>query len=441
MSAILELPIINSPAMWIIYAVAVAFTVTLLIRKDSKSKHGKTKRWLPRALIGIAAGAIVGFLIYLAGNALDLFGVELPGPVGTWAAATFAGIGLAIASFPHSKPWRKIVASVSILAYLVAGATGINALYGLNPTLGSVFGIVEENQITLPDFNADNRAAPTQPLASTWQAPADMPSVGERGSVPIPGTTSGFVARDAGIYLPPAALVENAPALPVVIMMMGYVGNPDPTIISDVLDQFAADHNGLAPIVVVADQLGGQGDVDPACADSAKYGNAETYVTTDVVNWVNANLNVIQDPKYWTVAGYSNGGGCAAKYGAKDPGTFKNIISVSGEQYPGSETPDAVQADIYGGDAAAFEASKPINIFQAAPAGTYAGMTAIFTAGSEDPDFVSMATTVSNATQALGINTTLFIVQGADHGGDAVSGGLTEGFNVLYPVLGLSTGS
>ncbi|VXC28897.1 alpha/beta hydrolase [Pseudoclavibacter sp. 8L] len=434
MSAILELPIVNSPAMWIIYLVAVALTITLLVRDPDP-------KWFVRASIGAVAGALLGMGIYFAGNLLDLFGVNLPLMVGVWATAMFAGVGLAIASFPDAKPWRKIVASVAILAYLLAGATGINAFYGLNPTLGSVFGVVEEDQITLPEYNPDNRAAPTQPLAATWQAPDDMPSVGERGSAPIPGTESGFVARDAGIYLPPAALVENAPALPVVIMMMGYVGNPDPTIISDVLDQFAADHNGLAPIVVVADQLGGAGDVDPACADSAKYGNAETYVTTDVVNWVNANLNVIQDPKYWTVAGYSNGGGCAAKYAAKDPGTFKNIISVSGEQYPGSETPDAVTTDIYGGDTAAFEASKPITIFNAAPAGTYAGMTAIFTAGSEDPDFVSMATTLSNATQALGIATTLFIVQGADHGGDAVSGGLTEGFNVLYPVLGLSTGT
>jgi enterochelin esterase-like enzyme len=223
--------------------------------------------------------------------------------------------------------------------------------------------------------------------------------------------------------------------------MMGYVGNPDPTIISGVLDEFAAQHNGLAPIVIVADQLGGQGDLDPACADSAKFGNAETYVTTDVVNWANANLNIIQDPKYWTIAGYSNGGGCAAKYGAKDPGTFKNIISVSGEQHPGSEDSDAVTTDIYGGDSAAFEASKPISIMQAAPPGTYAGMTAVFTAGSEDPAFVSMATTISNETKSVGMNTTLFIVQGADHGGTAVTGGLAEGFTILFPILGLTAGT
>ncbi|PPF40366.1 esterase family protein [Pseudoclavibacter sp. AY1H1] len=434
MSAILELPIVDSPAMWIIYLLAVALTITLLVRDPDP-------KWFVRASIGAVAGALLGMGIYFAGNLLDLFGVNLPLMVGVWTTAMFAGVGLAIASFPDAKPWRKVVASVAILAYLLAGATGINAFYGLNPTLGSVFGDVEEAQISLPDSNPDNRAAPAQPLSATWQAPSNMPSVGERGSAPIPGTESGFVARDAGIYLPPAALVDNAPALPVIIMMMGYPGNPDGTIISDVLDEFAAKNNGLAPIVIIADQLGAAGVQDPACADSAKYGNAETYITTDVVNWANTNLNVIKDPKYWTIAGYSNGGGCAAKYGAKHPDLFKNVISVSGEEFPGSEGADAATADIYGGDTTAFEASKPINIMKAAPAGSYSGMTAIFTAGSEDPTFAAAATAVSQAAEAVGIATTLFLVQGADHGGDAVSGGLTEGFDVLYPVLGLSTGT
>lgn len=433
MSAVLSLPIINSPAMWIIYLVAIAFTITLLVR-DPDAK------WFVRASVGVISGVLLGLAAYFSCNLFDLFGAEIPLAAGLWAAATLGGIGLAIASFKEAKTWRRVIAAISIVAYLLAGAIGINAAYGLNPTLGSVFGDVEESKVDLPSFNADNRQAPAQPLATTWQPPSDLPSAGQRGSQPIPGTASGFVARDAGVYLPPAALVENAPALPVVIMMMGYPGNPDGTIISDVLDEFAAKHNGLAPIVITADQLGAAGVQDPACADSAKYGNAETYITTDVVNWANANLNVIQDPKYWTIAGYSNGGGCAAKYGAKHPDLFKNIISVSGEEFPGSEGVDAATADIYGGDTTAFEASKPITIMKAAPSGTYAGMTAIFTAGSEDPTFAAAATAVSQATEAVGIATTLFLVQGADHGGDAVSGGLTEGFNVLYPVLGLSSG-
>jgi enterochelin esterase-like enzyme len=310
---------------------------------------------------------------------------------------------------------------------------GINAFYGLNPTLGSVLGIAAENPIVIPT------PAPTQtdagPLYRTWTAPAGMPATGQQGTQVIPPTESGFDARPAGIYLPPAALVDGAPALPLVILMMGYPGNPDQSYIAAILDQFAAQNAGLAPIVVVADQIGNGGD--PACADSAAFGNAETYIKTDVVNWAKENLNIIQDPRYWVIAGYSNGGGCAIKYGAQEPDVFKNILDISGEEFPGSEDVDAVVAQIYGGDSAAFEESKPVNILSA-NAGQYEGVTAVFTVGENDPGFIPAAAAVSNAAIAAGMSVTVYTVPGAGHVVDALNGGLQEGFSVLYPVLGLS---
>lgn len=432
MEGLLTLPIIDSPAMWIVYGVAAVLLVTLLCRRP-------TAKRVRRALIGILVGAAVGAAAYLVSNVVDAFGVDLPVEVGVWAAAAFAGVGLAIVSLWDSHVWRKIVAALSIVWFVVTAVIGINAFYGLNPNVGTLFGVVASAPIGLPAL-IDDRDAPAQPIHTTWTPPGDMPEVGQRGTQAIPGTVSGFVARDASVYLPPAALVKDPPALPVVIMMMGYTGNPDGTIISNVLDGFAAKHDGLAPIVIVADQLGGDGSRDPACADSPTFGNAETYVTTDVVNWARANLNVIDDPDYWTIAGYSNGGGCAAKYAAKYPQTFQNVIDVSGEEFPGSEDPDAVVTDVYGGDEAAFEASKPINIMKAAPAGTYRGMTGIFSAGSEDPSFLAAARAVSTEAQTVGMDVTLFEVDGADHGGTAVSGGLDKGFEVLFPVLGLSSG-
>ncbi len=316
--------------------------------------------------------------------------------------------------------WRKIVAGFAIVWFLITAAVGINAAFGINPTLGSLFGVVASNPIDIGD-GGDASAAPDQPIYQTWKPPADMPAQGTRGTQSIPGTVSGFTARDAGIYLPPAALGADAPALPLVVMMMGHPGNPDVTFIGDVLDQFAAQHDGLAPIVIVADQLGGDGTTDPACADSTAFGNAETYVTQDVVNWARANLRIIDDPRYWIVAGYSNGGGCAIKYGAKYPDVFKNIIDVSGEEYPGSEDPDDVTAAIYGGDSAAFDASKPIAIMQAAPAGSYSETTAVFTAGSEDPGLHHRRQAVvgRGASRWEWPRPCSYVVEGADHGGTA----------------------
>lgn len=421
------IPIIAGPVPWVVYAIALALFLVLLIRKP-------TRRWVLTALLALLIGALVGLGIGLLTDATDVFGDALPTPVLWWATATFAAIGLAVANLWRSPLWRKIVALVGIVVFPIAGTIGINAVYGLNPTLGSLFGIVDDNPIVVPTSTATAAAGP---LYETFTPPADMPAKGQQGTQVIPATASGFTARAAGIYLPPAALVPNAPPLPLVIMMMGHPGNPDPSYIAGVLDDFAAKNNGLAPIVVVPDQLGPDGN-DPACADSTAYGDAETYVTKDVVDWATQNLHIIQDPKYWVIAGYSNGGGCAVKYLAKYPEQWKNLIDVSGEPFPGSEDPDSVTSTIYGGDTAAFEAAKPINIMKAAPPGTYDGMTAVFTAGAQDPTYIQAAKDVSSEAQAVGMSVTYYEVPGAGHTGDALPDGLQEGFTVMYPVLGLS---
>jgi len=424
-----SIPIIDGPVPWIVYSIAVAFFLVLLVRRP-------TTRWVLTALLALLVGALVGLGIGLLADATNVFGDALPTPVLWWAAATFAAIGLAVANLWSSPLWRKIVAIVGIAVFAIAGTIGINAVYGLNPTLGSLFGIADDHPIVVPT-NTGTADPNAGPLYETFTPPADMPAKGQQGTQVIPAAASGFDARPAGIYLPPAALVDNAPALPLVIMMMGFPGNPDPSYIGGVLDDFAAKNKGLAPIVVVADQIGPSGN-DPACADSKAYGDAETYIQKDVVDWAKQNLHIIQDPKYWVIAGYSNGGGCAAKYMAQEPAMWKNLLDISGEEFPGSEDVASVTSTIYNGDTAAFEATKPINIMKAAPAGAYDGVTAVFTVGGADPTFIPAAQAVSAEAKAVGMTTTYYEVPGAGHVIDGLEGGLTEGFTVLYPVLGLS---
>lgn len=425
MTAVWGVNIIDGPLAWIVYALAVALVLYLLIRKP-------TVGWVVRALLGIVGGAAVALAVYLIANATRAFGAPLPLFVAWWSMAALAAVGLAVVSLWTSRWWRKVVASIAIAVFAFAGTLGVNARYGLNPTLGSLFGLSAHGEIPLPPPAPSKTSA--GPLYKTWHPPADMPAKGKLGTQVIPATVSGFDARPAGIYLPPAALVADAPALPLVIMMMGYPGNPDPSYIGGVLDQYAAKNKGLAPIVVVADQIGNGGD--PACADSAMFGNAKTYIKTDVVNWAKKNLNILQDPREWVIAGYSNGGGCAITYGAEEPQVFKNILDISGEEYPGSEDPDVV-ANIYGGDQAAFEASKPINIL-AAHKGSYGGVTAVFTVGQNDPGYIPEAQKVSDAAVQAGMDVTFYVVPGAGHVVDALNGGLAKGFEVLYPVLGLA---
>lgn len=434
--SIWQLQIIDGPVPWIVYAVATALAAAVAIRRWRR-------RPLAWAIGGAAAGLAVAVAAWLVADASLVFGDPLPVAVLAWVAAALGASGFALGALVGARAWRRVVSIIAVPVFLVAGGVGVNDAYDLTPTLGSVFGISGLGALDLPDGGGTS-PAPDAPLYETWRAPGGMPAVGARGTQRIPATVSGFDARDAGIYLPPAAQVADAPALPLVIMMMGQPGSPDPTAIADVLDGFAADHDGLAPIVIVADQLGQDGadpaGDDPACADSPGFGNARTYITTDVVTWARQNLRIIDDPRYWVIAGYSNGGGCAITYGATFPETWKNILDVSGEEYPGSERVDQTVATVYGGDEAAFEASKPVAVMRRAPAGTYDGVTAVFTAGADDAAFSAASATVATQAAAVGMTVTRYEVPGAGHTGPALSGGLTEGFSVLYPVLGLSAG-
>ncbi|WP_260857299.1 esterase family protein [Microbacterium sp. 1.5R] len=424
-----SLPVIDGPVPVIVYGAACVFFLVLLLRRPRRA-------WVLTVLVALLVGALVGSLAALVADLTDAFGTELPGAVFWWASAVFAAIALAIANLRRSRAWRKVVAVVGIVVFAITGVIGVNAYYGLNPTLGSLFGVVTSDPIAVPTNSSSPRPA-AGPLYKSFTPPAGMPTKGKQGTQVIPATASGFDARPAGVYLPPAALVEDAPALPLVIMMMGFPGDPDPQYIASALDDLAAENKGLAPIVIVADQIGPSGN-DPACADSTAYGDAETYITKDVVDWARKNLNVIQDPKYWVIAGYSNGGGCAVKYLAQQPQTWKNLLDISGEEFPGSEDVDSVTSTIYGGSGAAFEASKPISIMKSAAPGTYDGVTAVFTVGAQDPPFIPAAKAVSAEAKAVGMTTTYYEVPGAGHVVDALNGGLQKGLALLYPVLGLS---
>ena len=408
-------------------AIGAVFFIVLFLRPSS--------RWTTRAILSILAGAAVGVLVtWLVTDVFDVFGIDFTYTTVFWFAALLGSLALAVLSFRRSPRWRKVTAAISIPVFVVVAGLGINAEFGLNRTLGALLGISTAKDIDLAQPVDPNAPAPTGPLWERWTPPADLPAAGQQGKTAIPATASGFVARDAGIYLPPAAKGPNAPQLPLVVLLMGQPGNPDPADIAAVLDKYAAKNNGLAPIVIVPDQIGPSQD-DTLCLDSKRYGNVETYIMKDVLDYAKTHLGILKDPKYWTIAGYSNGGQCAISLGAKHPEVFGNILDISGEEYPGAEDPGANLATIFSGDQAAYDAQKPVNLMGKK---TFKDTTAIFTAGANDRAYVEAARIVSNAAEKAGMATTYYEVPNAGHLEDALVGGLEKGFEILYPRLGLS---
>lgn len=427
MNAILTADISNDAVIYSAAAVGLVFFVVLFLRPTGK--------WTLKALAGVAGGAALGLLmVWLAVNVWQLVNVPIKTSMKLWFVGACAAVGLALVSFRKSPRWRKWIAAASIPVFLLVAGIGINAEFGLNKTIAAVVGISAGDTVTLPDAGKLGSVDENVPLWQSWKAPANMPTTGQQGIKDIPNTSSGFNARPAGLYLPPAAKTANPPRLPLVVMLMGQPGNPDTQFIGAVLDKYAAEHNGLAPIVVVADQIGPD-QIDTLCLDSKTYGNVESYIMKDVVNFAKTNLGVLQDPKFWTIAGYSNGGQCAISLGAKHPDVFGNVLDISGEEYPGAENSGENLDKVFNGDQGAYDAQKPVNILAKTQ---YKDFTAIFTAGSDDAVYVAAAQKVSAAAKAAGMDVNYFEVPNGGHGIAALNGGLDKGFEILYPRLGLS---
>ncbi|WP_211882306.1 alpha/beta hydrolase [Pseudarthrobacter albicanus] len=427
MEQLLNLSIVEKPLLYAFYALSALAALYLFM-------PGRRRR-LITTLAAMAGGALTGALtLFICEALLNVFGLPLDADTRAWVIFAFAGVGLAAVNLWRSRWWRKAAAAVGALLFIATAALGINAGYGLNPTLGAMLGLNQTPHLALPRLNPVLRQESGGALWQSWKAPAGMPATGRSGAVTIPAAASGFHARDAYLYLPPAALVDDPPALPIVIMMMGQPGGPEQNKSAvQELDALAQRNHGLAPLVLTIDQLGDPYR-NPVCVDSAK-GSVYTYVTTDVVNYIRKNLNVASGRMQWAVAGYSNGGECALSFAAKRPELFGSLLDISGELEPLNGSADNTVKTVFGGNRAAFNAEKPASILKAHK---YSDELAMFTSGTLDRTYGPQAATAEADAKAAGMTTRRFVGAGIGHRGDAVDYGLKSGLPLLYQRFGLA---
>ena len=222
----------------------------------------------------------------------------------------------------------------------------------------------------------------------------------------IPGTISHFAARPATIYLP-ASYDAGAENLPVLVLLTGQPGHVVDWIeggrVVQTMDAFAARHDGAAPIVVVADGLGDT-EANPMCMDS-DLGNAATYLSVDVPNWIRSNFRVSSDPRAWAVGGYSYGGTCALQLALAEPSVYPTFLDISGEDEQRRGTRSESVAAAFGIDdpetEARFERTTPLYMLSHRSFPDSAGA---FVAGSDDEEFRPQTERAYEAAAAAGLD-------------------------------------
>ena len=354
--------LLRGPLPWILFALGLLGLAYLLWGRG-------TRWWLVRVPIAALSGIVVAVAVEIVvDQILGLFNPEGLGLVSVVVIGiTVAAVLLALL---HQTRWAwRWIALLAIIAVALGGSAWVNYSFKYFPDVRAAVGAPPEDETVLPD-KKDQRPAPVikGPISDSWNPPASMHEAGTLSPANIPGRISGWnTGRQAWVYLPPAAYVDDVPDLPVLILMPGDPGSPDQWALTlqlnDKMDAFAAAHRGLAPIVVVPDTRGT--GIDPECVDSTRVGSVFTYASQDVPAWIKANVpHATADTHKWAVGGLSAGGTCGLQLVVNDPTAFSTFLDFSGR-------PDITLADrqdaikqLFNGNETAYTKVNPVDVLE-----------------------------------------------------------------------------
>jgi S-formylglutathione hydrolase FrmB len=349
--------------------------------------------------------------------------------VSWWPAGTVVG-ALGLLGLTAAVLWirravgRAAAALLGVALLVISAAVGVNAHFAYFPTVGEALGGPAPDEGSLAGAGTDG-------------AP---PSTGQVVSLDIPGTRSGFVARPAQVYVPPAWFRHPRPALPVVLLLHGTPGAPtDWTDGGDAqltADTWAAQHGGTAPVLVMPD-INGSYLGDSECVDSP-LGAVETYLTVDVPAAVEQNLGTRPPGAGWAVAGLSEGGTCAIMLALRHPDMFSAFGDFSGLVGPrigetNADTADTV-TELFGGSQQQFEAHEPASLLAAR---RYPGLGGWFQVGADDSEPLAAAQQLAPLARSAGTATCLVVMPDLGHTFDVWSAAFRDSLPWLAARLGL----
>jgi S-formylglutathione hydrolase FrmB len=432
-TGLLDAPLLSGPLQVFVGAVGAAGGLFLLVRWS--------RRWwtrtVPAVLLG--AAAVTAVLAVLVNQVWRPFPDLVPLRVLLLVGAVLAAVGLAVVGMRARRWPGRAGAVVAVLLVLVGSAEGMNVVFREYPTLRTALGLPAVDEIPFTQIALREQVIGARsglPLSAFWHPPAEMPATGVVTEVTIPATVSGFPARQAWLYLPPAYLARPRAQLPVLVLLSGQPGSPDDWLgggqLATRMDAFAAAHDGLAPVVVMPDHLSDPLD-NPLCMDS-RLGNVATYLSVDVPVWIRETLQIDPEPTGWAIGGFSNGGTCSLQMAVNKPEVYPTFVDISGEDEPTLGDHAATVQAAFGGNEAAFAAVNPLDVMARTRFPATAGY---FVAGQQDTEYLPEAQRAFAAAQAAGMDVQLHLRPGG-HTFDVWGPGLEDALPWLASRLGMT---
>ncbi|WP_405133901.1 alpha/beta hydrolase-fold protein [Nocardia sp. NBC_01388] len=324
--------------------------------------------WLVGLPICLAVGVAVAWGSWMYMNDEGL--ASDPAPMLLWVCIGMiaAALGAIMVGFRRGPWWQTVAAVLAVPFALVNALIVLDQWVGYYPTVQSAWAAVTAEP--LPHQTS---------LASLASLRNTNVGTGRIVPVDIPETGSHFKHRTEYVYLPPAWFAgDKPPALPVIMMIGGEFNTPKDWVnsgqIMPAVDDFAANNNGQAPVLVFVDS-GGSFNNDTECVNGTR-GDTADHLTKDVPDYVESTFRVSNDPAEWAAVGWSMGGTCAVDLAVMHPELLNTFVDIAGDLGPTAGTKEQTIRRLYGGNADAWAQFDPQTVM--AEHGPYSDMAGVF---------------------------------------------------------------
>ncbi len=349
-----SISLISGPTPIIIVALGLGATLLSFRIKDGV--------WEKQLLYGLPITLALVGLIALLVDGLALIPYQFPNSYYLWVGLVVLALVVGIIGWRRFRNWRRVVSVLSVVLSAAMAWTLINKEYQYYPTLGSLLGVNAQDQVSLKQLQAIRDRA-------RGENGGALPTHGFTIEIPIPGKQSHFTARAAFVWVPPVWVADEKVKLPVIELLIGTPGTPSDWTRAAMADitarNFADTHHGRAPIIVMPDENGSfSGDTE--CVDSTR-GNAETYITVDVPEFMRTHFNAQQGSDSLAIAGLSEGGMCSAMLTLRHPTEYVAFADYSGLTSPtvteAVDPPVAIR-ELFAGSQAAYNQHDPVYLLR-----------------------------------------------------------------------------
>ncbi len=277
--------------------------------------------------------------------------------------------------------FRVLAACLAFIPAMMFGVAAVNKYYDYYQNWNSA----------ITDLAGSNAQAPEVPTAARGQGiggkfsrvlgstidPVLAAQDGYTARLTVPGLASYVAARNVYVYFPPQYFQKayGNYRFPAIELLHGFPGQPEDWItvvgVTTMLQQLISAGLAKPAVLVMPDANGGR-EISLQCLNQVGGPQDATYLAEDLPAYISRTLRVQPPGAAWGIAGYSEGGFCAANLGLKYGSRFGYSGVLSGYFQPADNQlahPSRLVSP-FGGSAALKRENTPDDLVESLRAGS-----------------------------------------------------------------------